>query len=45
MVTDAEQIPAEDLAAVNGSGGPTTPVLLAGPDGEVRSTVTALSRR
>ncbi|MEU4964119.1 MULTISPECIES: cytidine deaminase [Streptomyces] len=41
VVSEAEQVPAEDLAAVRDLGGPATPVLLAGPDGEVRSTVTA----
>ncbi|MFI0861160.1 cytidine deaminase [Streptomyces smyrnaeus] len=41
VVSEAEQVRAEDLAAVRDLGGPATPVLLAGPDGEVRSTVTA----
>ncbi|MGP3990022.1 cytidine deaminase [Streptomyces sp. 3N207] len=41
VVSQAEQLPAEDLATVRDLGGPTTPVHLAGPDGEVHSTVTA----
>jgi len=41
VVSAAEQVPAEDLAAVHDLGGPATPVLLAGPDGNLRSTVTA----
>lgn len=41
VVSAAEQVPAEDLATVHDLGGPATPVLLAGPDGTLRSTVTA----
>ncbi|MBN0048276.1 cytidine deaminase [Streptomyces actuosus] len=41
VVTEAESVPAEDLAAVADLGGAATPVLLAGPDGEVRRTRTA----
>ncbi|MFE2888621.1 cytidine deaminase [Streptomyces graminifolii] len=41
VVTEAESVPAEDLAAVRDLGGPETPVLLAGPDGTVRLTVSA----
>jgi cytidine deaminase len=41
VVTAAEQPAAEDRAAVRDLGGPDTPVILAGPDGEVRGTVTA----
>ncbi|MFK4100046.1 cytidine deaminase [Streptomyces sp. NPDC019531] len=41
VVTDAESASAQDLAAVRDLGGSQTPVLLAGPDGAVRSTVTA----
>ncbi|MGQ4431592.1 MULTISPECIES: cytidine deaminase [unclassified Streptomyces] len=41
VVTEAESVPAEDLAAVRDLGGPETPVLLAGPDGTVRLTVPA----
>jgi hypothetical protein len=41
VVTDAESVPAEDLAAVRDLGGAGTPVLLAGPDGVVRLTVSA----
>ncbi|MEU9922059.1 cytidine deaminase [Streptomyces griseoluteus] len=40
VVSAAEDLPAEDLAAVADLGGAGTPVLLAGPDGVVRSTVT-----
>jgi hypothetical protein len=39
VVTEAEEVPAEDLAAVRDLGGPDTPVLVAGPDGEVRLTL------
>lgn len=41
VVSEADAVTAEDRAAVADLGGPTTPVLLAGPDGTVRHTVTA----
>ncbi|WP_217170029.1 cytidine deaminase [Streptomyces sp. AC512_CC834] len=41
VVTEAESASAEDLAAVRDLGGPGTPVLVAGPDGTVRETVSA----
>ncbi|WP_415950265.1 cytidine deaminase [Streptomyces sp. KLOTTS4A1] len=41
VVSGAEALPAEDLAAVRDLGGAGTPVLLAGPDGTVRSTTPA----
>ncbi|MFG3287429.1 cytidine deaminase [Streptomyces sp. NPDC048179] len=41
VVSGADGVSAEDLAAVRDLGGPGTPVLLAGPDGEVRLTVPA----
>ncbi|MDH6215601.1 cytidine deaminase [Streptomyces pseudovenezuelae] len=41
VVTQAESVSDEDLAAVADLGGTGTPVLVAGPDGTVRSTVTA----
>jgi hypothetical protein len=41
VVTDAATAPDEDLAAVRDLGGPGTPVLVAGPDGTLRVTVTA----
>lgn len=41
VVSAAESVPAEDLAAVADLGGAGTPVLLAGPDGVVRVTVSA----
>jgi hypothetical protein len=41
VVTGAETVREEDRAAVRDLGGPQTPVLLAGPDGTVRATVTA----
>ncbi|WP_405993400.1 cytidine deaminase [Streptomyces sp. NBC_00986] len=41
VVTEAEAVAAEDLAAVRDLGGPETPVLVAGPDGVVHLTVTA----
>jgi len=41
VVTDAESASDEDRAAVRDLGGPRTPVLVAGVDGTVRSTVTA----
>ncbi|MFI1163398.1 cytidine deaminase [Streptomyces sp. NPDC020801] len=41
VVGEAEGLPPGDLAAVRDLGGPGTPVLLAGPDGEVRLTLRA----
>ncbi|MDQ1045438.1 cytidine deaminase [Streptomyces sp. V4I2] len=41
VVTDAESAAPEDRAAVRDLGGPQTPVLVAGPDGTVRATVSA----
>jgi hypothetical protein len=41
VVTDAEGVSAEDRAAVRDLGGAGTPVLVAGPDGVVRLTVSA----
>jgi hypothetical protein len=41
VVSGADGVSAEDLAAVRDLGGAGTPVLLAGPDGEVRLTVPA----
>ncbi|MFE4967802.1 cytidine deaminase [Streptomyces sp. NPDC056660] len=41
VVTVADGVSTEDLAAVRDLGGPGTPVLLAGPDGAVRLTVPA----
>ncbi|MGW0834253.1 cytidine deaminase [Streptomyces prunicolor] len=41
VVTEAETVAAEDLAAVRDLGGPETPVLVAGVDGVVRLTVAA----
>ncbi|GGU40939.1 cytidine deaminase [Streptomyces lavendofoliae] len=41
VVTDAGTVPDADRAAVRDLGGPDTPVLVAGPDGELRSTVSA----
>ncbi|MFI5688540.1 cytidine deaminase [Streptomyces sp. NPDC051636] len=41
VVTEAEGASAEDLAAVRDLGGAGTPVLVAGPDGVVRLTVSA----
>ncbi|MEV6761622.1 cytidine deaminase [Streptomyces sp. NPDC051105] len=41
VVTVADGVSAEDLAAVRDLGGPGTPVLLAGSDGAVRLTVPA----
>jgi cytidine deaminase len=41
VVSGADGVSAEDLAAVRDLGGPGTPVLLAGVDGEVRLTVPA----
>ncbi|MGP4111053.1 cytidine deaminase [Streptomyces sp. 4N509B] len=41
VVSDSEDtVPAGDLAAVRELGGPSTPVLLAGPDGQLRATIT-----
>ncbi|WP_460065488.1 cytidine deaminase [Streptomyces sp. YKOK-I1] len=37
VVSEAEGVTEEDLAAVRDLGGPGTPVLLAAPDGTVRS--------
>ncbi|AWT43153.1 MULTISPECIES: cytidine deaminase [Streptomyces] len=41
VVSEAESLPTDDLAAVRDLGGAGTPVLVAGPDGEVRQTLTA----
>ncbi len=41
VVSEAAGISAEDRAAVRDLGGPATPVLLAGPDGTLRSRVDA----
>ncbi|MET8944143.1 cytidine deaminase [Streptomyces sp. NPDC004542] len=41
VVTEADAVPAEDLAAVRDLGGAGTPVLVAGPDGAVRLTASA----
>ena len=41
VVTAAESPADGDRAAVHDLGGPGTPVILAGPDGTVRTTVTA----
>ncbi|MFC8712970.1 cytidine deaminase [Streptomyces sp. NPDC057197] len=41
VVSAAQGLPSEDLAAVADLGGAGTPVLLAGPDGAVRVTLTA----
>ncbi|NEB04396.1 cytidine deaminase [Streptomyces sp. SID13726] len=41
VVTEAESASELDRAAVRELGGPETPVLVAGADGTVRSTVTA----
>ncbi|MFG2781089.1 cytidine deaminase [Streptomyces prunicolor] len=41
VVTEAESVTAEDLAAVRDLGGPETPVHVASPDGVVRLTVAA----
>ncbi|RPF33380.1 cytidine deaminase [Streptomyces sp. TLI_185] len=41
VVTEAESASVQDLAAVRDLGGAGTPVLVAGPDGTVRTTVTA----
>ncbi|MEI5011164.1 cytidine deaminase [Streptomyces sp. NPDC087659] len=41
VVTDTDAVADADRAAVRDLGGPATPVLLAGPDGLLRATVTA----
>lgn len=41
VVTAADRAADTDRAAVRDLGGPDTPVIVAGPDGTVRSTVTA----
>jgi hypothetical protein len=41
VVSEAESLPDEDLAAVRDLGGAATAVLLAGVDGEVRARLTA----
>lgn len=41
VVTAADGVPDEDLGAVRDLGGEGTPVLLAGPDGSVRATLSA----
>ncbi|MFF8968546.1 cytidine deaminase [Streptomyces sp. NPDC014995] len=41
VVTEADGVSETDRAAVADLGGPGTPVLLAGPDGSVRLTVSA----
>ncbi|MBB4979547.1 MULTISPECIES: cytidine deaminase [Streptomyces] len=41
VVSNAEAASADDRAAVRDLGGPETPVLLAGPDGQLRVAVTA----
>lgn len=41
VVTEADTAAAEDVAAVRDLGGPGAPVLVAGLDGEVRTTLTA----
>ena len=41
VVTEAEAAAVQDRAAVRDLGGPQTPVLVAGPDGVVRLTVSA----
>ncbi|MGC0332096.1 hypothetical protein RKD23_005086 [Streptomyces sp. SAI-170] len=41
VVTDAESVSELDRAAVRDLGGAGTPVLVAGPDGEVRVSLTA----
>jgi hypothetical protein len=41
VVSGAEAVSDADRAAVRDLGGPETPVLLAGPDGALRSAVTA----
>ncbi|MDT0345273.1 cytidine deaminase [Streptomyces litchfieldiae] len=41
VVTEADSLPPEDLAAVRDLGGAGVPVLLAGPDGRLRATIAA----
>ncbi|AEN09857.1 MULTISPECIES: hypothetical protein [unclassified Streptomyces] len=41
VVSDADSPSDQDRAAVRDLGGPDTPVLLAGPDGALRTTVSA----
>ncbi len=41
VVTESAVAADDDIAAVRDLGGPGTPVLLAGPDGTVRATLTA----
>ncbi|MBW5423451.1 cytidine deaminase [Streptomyces sp. BG9H] len=41
VVSGAQELPTEDLAAVRDLGGAGTPVFLAGADGEVRARVDA----
>lgn len=41
VVSEAERVADEDVAAVRDLGGAGTPVLLAGPGGELRGTVRA----
>ncbi|MDI9884147.1 cytidine deaminase [Streptomyces sp. HNM0645] len=41
VVADTDTVDDADRAAVRDLGGPGTPVLLAGPDGVVRATLTA----
>ncbi|MGF1342064.1 cytidine deaminase [Streptomyces flavovirens] len=41
VVSDADAPSDQDRAAVRDLGGPDTPVLLAGPDGALRTTVSA----
>ncbi|WJY50362.1 cytidine deaminase [Streptomyces chengbuensis] len=41
VVADTDAVADADRAAVRDLGGPATPVLLAGPDGLLRATVTA----
>ncbi|MEV1050997.1 cytidine deaminase [Streptomyces sp. NPDC049887] len=41
VVADTDSVADADRAAVRDLGGPGTPVLLAGPDGMLRATVTA----
>ncbi len=41
VVSDVAAVSDEDRAAVRDLGGPLTPVILAGPDGTPRATVTA----
>ncbi|WP_049578712.1 cytidine deaminase [Streptomyces sp. SBT349] len=43
VVTEADALPDEDLAAARDLGGSGVPVLLAGPDGALRTTIAAAS--